>query len=325
MDAVSFQRWADVVRAFLGTNDTNAECQSYSSWWIVGRSHSCSVALSDCQAIDPEFKADLASLPVTNATTLTTSRGTNDTIIDLSKFQAFVDKWVHGTVDKVAFGFIESEVSLILDDEQNTSKPTLYMGRAGGSANYASGHYYTEEACDDPAPINLGYQPWDYILKELFLWDDDPVVLDLDFDAIGTHFWELRRTYPILSQQLRAQNLQSLNCPSTPSPALTTPLPTDSPSPSPSEWTTQLLSESSFSSLTSTGLIVTTLLPSGTPTPGHSSGGSRIRVSIIMLVAAFAGFLVGYDSLDVSNRPPPSSYLERTHIFGQTERIRLIV
>lgn len=281
VNSSSYATWADKVQTFFGTNLT--ECWSYSSSWLVGRTHSCSVAVSDCQMIDPEFKTDLASLPVE-------PRG-NTIGVDLSQYQAFVDKWGHGTVDRFAFGFLEWQISLQTDqnraDLNVQDRPTLYMGRAGGTGNYTNGDYYTKDECNDPAPINLRYRSWDLILKDMFRWDNDPTILALDLDAIGDNFLALRRTYPLLFQQLRDQGLTNINCPTTQTESPITLSPTGPPSDNPSTYMTQPPSSRGGSSSPSPSLRAFTLAPTDIPSEETSSG-CRIHASTI-LVSLTAG------------------------------------
>mgnify|MGYP002809764874 CR=1 FL=1 len=57
---------------------------------------------------------------------------------------------------------------------QNTgSIPTLYIGRAGGNGNITAGKYYTSNECQDPAPVTPDYQPWDQVLGDLFMYEDE--------------------------------------------------------------------------------------------------------------------------------------------------------
>merc|ERR1712176_1477643 len=118
---------------------------NFKSLWTRSISSGCGVSLEDCHTLDDEFLSDLAVLPVGEAASL-------------EPYQAFVDKWGHGTVSTFEFGVHELYVSLSDDNDQ-----ILYMGRAGGSGNKSTGYYYTEDECLDPAPSRISVKAWDEV------------------------------------------------------------------------------------------------------------------------------------------------------------------
>jgi len=242
LEPSSFAAWTEQVQDFFNVtgNETDV-CRQSTSMFYDGRSHSCAAALSDCATIDPEFKQDLASLP------------TNDNASSLADYQAFVDKWGQGTVESFKFGTLEWQ--LYWEGEQ---EPTLYMGRAGGTANFSQGDYYTEEECTDPLPVELGYTPWEKALDEIFQYDSmDPVVQGMDLMAITNNFFKLRLSYNSLRQQISEQGLDYPICPavyhksSTPSSSPST-VPSSAPSSVPTTTTAPTMPTTASPTLRST-------------------------------------------------------------------------
>merc|ERR1712176_324122 len=123
-----YSMWAQEVQSYLPPD----QCREESSLWTNSKSmwtrlisSGCSVSLYDCHTLDDEFLLDLAVLPVGEAASL-------------EPYQAFVDKWGHGTVESFKFGVLEWEVILSND---NWRDQKIYMGRAGGSGNTSNGYY----------------------------------------------------------------------------------------------------------------------------------------------------------------------------------------
>uniref|UniRef100_A0A7S3P843 Phospholipase B-like n=1 Tax=Amphora coffeiformis TaxID=265554 RepID=A0A7S3P843_9STRA len=199
IDAASYATWAQNVYNFW--DDHNVTCQEESNLWKMGRSYSCVAEQSLCNELDTDFKADLLALP-TNVS--------DDTSL-LADYQAFVDKWGHGTVDKFNFGFMEWEV--ILPDTNLDESPRLYMGRAGGTGNISDGEYYTAEECLDPVPAELSYQYWHQVLRDLVQWETDPLLENLHVMALEDNFWRLSLSYPTMFQQVLDLDLGYVNCP----------------------------------------------------------------------------------------------------------------
>jgi hypothetical protein len=283
LDSSSYQLWADQVRDFFEQYTPNDSCQEDSSFWQLFTSYSCSIATTDCQVLDPEFLQDLKGLPIDD-----------DMVLDA--YQDFVDKWGHGSVESFSFGVMEWKVQLPLQD----SIPTLYMGRAGGNGNITAGEYYTADECQDPAPVTPDYQPWDQVLGDLFMYEDENEDEDAEFlsnlDAIAANFQTLRRSYPFLSQQVRDQGLTYVNCPlldtpptATPSVAESSADPADTSTTTPTQapTTTTLWGTTTAPSTTTAEEEVPTASPSSTTTinePGTSDGTTWKR----LLYSSFA-------------------------------------
>ena len=246
----SFHSWAEHVQEFFEVGVNDDECRQQGTAWLYNQAYSCVVALTDCQTIDPEFKADLAVLPTDSD--------------DLSAYQAFVEKWGQGTVGNFGFGTVEFRAGRI---DIPDPRPILYLGRAGGTGNTTIDELYTEEECQDPAPINVNYQPWDEILEDLLFWDNDEIIANTNLDLVSSKFYELRQSYSRPSRQLSDAKLNQWDilCP-----------PPDAPSAAPSE------------SSSETPTVRTSLRPSATvaptsePTTESGTSGSSTMYSTVL-------------------------------------------
>lgn len=179
-----YTEWESTVTAFL---QSEPDCGEPVYTRNTFTSFSCTVAAPLCQVLDPEFVADVVALPINM-----TSDG------EIALYQAFNNKWGYGSVEGVRFGAGDMQVKM-----SNPIGPTLVVGRAGGMGDLtdlAPGEYYTNEDCQDPAPVDVDYQLWHQLFNDRFFGDTDIP----DLDARQFNFLLLFLSYPTLSEQAQS-------------------------------------------------------------------------------------------------------------------------
>jgi hypothetical protein len=187
----SYIEWEAEVKKFILENcETAQQSLVLNMNRIFARTFSCSIDhYSQCHQYHPDFLSDLSMLPI----------GDN-----FAPYQAFVDKWGHGSVD--AFNFGVEYITLQVSSTENKPAANLYMGRAGGlSNNLTSGELYTLEDCQDPAPVNLRYRKWYQLLLEDPFFEEKANISNLE-DIRGM-FFQQYLAYDSLPAQVERLNL----------------------------------------------------------------------------------------------------------------------
>lgn len=187
----SYNAWKENVTAFLGST---FNCTEWGYLRISVTSYSC-IANTVCQELNPEFVADLASLPTTN---------------DLEPYRAFSEKWGHGMVEGFKLGAASLELGSSVENGTDTR---LYMGRAGGRGSLTDTSVYTAEDCEDPEPVKLSYQRWEQFLDDDLYFE---FVADEDLpnrSEIRDNFKQLFFTsFSGILTQARDRNLTETEC-----------------------------------------------------------------------------------------------------------------